>query len=88
MLLLMLFFPFPPFSHHLFLCSSSPSLSRFRVITNYFVVSLALADIMVAMLAMTFNFSVQFTGRYVYIRLRSCAAAALLFSSMRHMRAH
>lgn len=35
----------------------------FRVITNYFVVSLALADIMVAMMAMTFNFSVQITGR-------------------------
>uniref|UniRef100_A0A1A9WYL3 G-protein coupled receptors family 1 profile domain-containing protein n=1 Tax=Glossina brevipalpis TaxID=37001 RepID=A0A1A9WYL3_9MUSC len=42
------------------------SLSRFslyRIITNYFVVSLAMADIMVAMMAMTFNFSVQVTGR-------------------------
>lgn len=34
-----------------------------RVITNYFVVSLAMADIMVAMLAMSFNFSVQVTGK-------------------------
>lgn len=34
-----------------------------RVITNYFVVSLAMADIMVAIMAMTFNFSVQVTGR-------------------------
>lgn len=34
-----------------------------RVITNYFVVSLALADMLVALLAMTFNFSVQITGR-------------------------
>lgn len=38
----------------------------YRVITNYFVVSLAMADIMVAMLAMSFNFSVQMTGRYHY----------------------
>lgn len=35
----------------------------FRVITNYFVISLAMADIMVAMMAMTFNFSVQVSGR-------------------------
>lgn len=32
---------------------------KLRVITNYFVVSLALADMLVAMVAMTFNFSVQ-----------------------------
>lgn len=42
----------------LFLCFVSG-----RVITNYFVVSLAMADIMVAMLAMSFNFSVQMTGK-------------------------
>lgn len=35
----------------------------FRVITNYFVISLAMADIMVAMMAMTFNFSVQVAGK-------------------------
>uniref|UniRef100_A0A182UPF5 G-protein coupled receptors family 1 profile domain-containing protein n=1 Tax=Anopheles merus TaxID=30066 RepID=A0A182UPF5_ANOME len=40
---------------------------KLRVITNYFVVSLAMADIMVAMMAMTFNFSVQITGRYYAI---------------------
>ncbi|KAL5283027.1 Htr4.2 family protein [Megaselia abdita] len=37
---------------------------RLRVITNYFVVSLAMADIMVAFMAMTFNFSVQVTSRW------------------------
>ncbi|EDW42430.1 GM25999 [Drosophila sechellia] len=37
---------------------------KLRVITNYFVVSLAMADIMVAIMAMTFNFSVQVTGRW------------------------
>lgn len=41
------------------------SFFNFRIITNYFVVSLAMADIMVAMMAMTFNFSVQITGRWV-----------------------
>ncbi|CRK89466.1 CLUMA_CG003205, isoform C [Clunio marinus] len=41
---------------------------KLRVITNYFVVSLALADIMVAMMAMTFNFSVQITGRWLFGR--------------------
>ncbi|XP_026461711.1 octopamine receptor beta-2R-like [Ctenocephalides felis] len=39
---------------------------KLRIITNYFVVSLALADIMVAMMAMTFNFSVQLTGRWLF----------------------
>uniref|UniRef100_A0A1A9VFV0 Octopamine receptor beta-2R n=1 Tax=Glossina austeni TaxID=7395 RepID=A0A1A9VFV0_GLOAU len=39
---------------------------KLRIITNYFVVSLALADIMVAMMAMTFNFSVQVTGRWLF----------------------
>ncbi|KAI8423328.1 hypothetical protein MSG28_014345, partial [Choristoneura fumiferana] len=33
---------------------------KLRVITNYFVVSLAFADILVAMVVMPFNFSVQF----------------------------
>ncbi|EAA08140.5 AGAP002886-PA [Anopheles gambiae str. PEST] len=39
---------------------------KLRVITNYFVVSLAMADIMVAMMAMTFNFSVQITGSWKF----------------------
>ncbi|XP_059608992.1 octopamine receptor beta-2R-like isoform X2 [Phlebotomus argentipes] len=39
---------------------------KLRVITNYFVVSLAMADIMVAMMAMSFNFSVQITGRWLF----------------------
>ncbi|XP_055381571.1 octopamine receptor beta-2R isoform X2 [Condylostylus longicornis] len=39
---------------------------KLRVITNYFVVSLAMADIMVAIMAMTFNFSVQVTGRWLF----------------------
>ncbi|XP_055677516.1 octopamine receptor beta-2R isoform X2 [Lutzomyia longipalpis] len=39
---------------------------KLRVITNYFVVSLAMADIMVAMLAMSFNFSVQVTGEWLF----------------------
>lgn len=37
---------------------------KLRVITNYFVVSLAFADMMVALLAMTFNTSVQITGKW------------------------
>ncbi|RZF36308.1 hypothetical protein LSTR_LSTR014773, partial [Laodelphax striatellus] len=39
---------------------------KLRVITNYFVVSLALADMLVAMVAMTFNASVQMTGRWLF----------------------
>ncbi|XP_037729307.1 octopamine receptor beta-2R [Drosophila subpulchrella] len=39
---------------------------KLRVITNYFVVSLAMADIMVAIMAMTFNFSVQVTGSWKF----------------------
>lgn len=35
---------------------------KLRVITNYFVVSLALADMLVAIFAMCFNFSVELTG--------------------------
>lgn len=45
------------------------SFNSNRIITNYFVVSLALADIMVAMMAMTFNFSVQISGRYVFTQI-------------------
>lgn len=37
---------------------------KLRVNTNYFVVSLAFADMMVALLAMTFNMSVQMTGKW------------------------
>ena len=39
---------------------------KLRIITNYFVVSLALADMLVAMFAMTFNASVQVTGRWLF----------------------
>lgn len=39
---------------------------KLRIITNYFVVSLALADMLVAMVAMTFNASVQLTGRWMF----------------------
>ncbi|XP_033219965.1 octopamine receptor beta-2R isoform X2 [Belonocnema kinseyi] len=39
---------------------------KLRIITNYFVVSLALADMLVAMFAMTFNTSVQVTGRWLF----------------------
>ncbi|XP_033333272.1 octopamine receptor beta-2R isoform X3 [Megalopta genalis] len=39
---------------------------KLRIITNYFVVSLALADMLVAMFAMTFNASVQLTGRWLF----------------------
>ncbi|CAG0891758.1 unnamed protein product [Cyprideis torosa] len=38
---------------------------RLRIITNYFVVSLAFADMLVALLAMTFNASVSITGRWI-----------------------
>lgn len=39
---------------------------KLRIITNYFVVSLALADMLVAMFAMTFNASVQITGQWMF----------------------
>ncbi|XP_021693340.1 uncharacterized protein LOC5567281 isoform X2 [Aedes aegypti] len=39
---------------------------KLRVITNYFVVSLAMADIMVALCAMTFNASVELSGRWLF----------------------
>ncbi len=40
---------------------------KLRVITNYFVVSLALADMLVAIFAMCFNASVEFTaGRWLF----------------------
>lgn len=39
---------------------------KLRIITNYFVVSLALADMLVAMVAMTFNASVQLTGQWIF----------------------
>lgn len=38
---------------------------KLRIITNYFVVSLAFADILVAIAVMTFNASLQLTGRLV-----------------------
>ncbi|XP_066905209.1 octopamine receptor beta-1R-like [Halyomorpha halys] len=39
---------------------------KLRVITNYFVVSLALADMLVAIWAMCFNLSVETTGRWLF----------------------
>lgn len=39
---------------------------KLRVITNYFVVSLALADMLVAICAMSFNASVEFTGKWFF----------------------
>ncbi|XP_022918264.1 octopamine receptor beta-2R isoform X2 [Onthophagus taurus] len=39
---------------------------KLRVITNYFVVSLALADLLVAMFVMTFNASVQIFNRWLF----------------------
>ncbi|CAM1296160.1 Htr4 (predicted) [Pycnogonum litorale] len=39
---------------------------RLQVVTNYFVVSLACADMMVALLAMTFNASVQITQKWQF----------------------
>lgn len=39
---------------------------KLRVITNYFVVSLAFADMLVAMGAMTFNASVQITEEWMF----------------------
>ncbi|KAI5645695.1 7 transmembrane receptor (rhodopsin family) domain-containing protein [Phthorimaea operculella] len=39
---------------------------KLRVITNYFVVSLAFADILVAVAVMPFNFSVQFYDKWVF----------------------
>ncbi|KAF5290751.1 hypothetical protein FQR65_LT11532 [Abscondita terminalis] len=41
---------------------------KLRIITNYFVVSLAFADMLVAMVAMTFNFSVQISGKWLFGR--------------------
>ncbi|XP_058056002.1 octopamine receptor beta-3R-like [Anopheles bellator] len=39
---------------------------KLRVITNYFVVSLAMADTLVALCAMTFNASVEISGRWLF----------------------
>jgi hypothetical protein len=39
---------------------------KLRVITNYYVVSLAMADMLVALCAMTFNASVEITGRWMF----------------------
>lgn len=41
---------------------SLSSVFRYSVITNYFVVSLAMADMLVALCAMTFNASVELSG--------------------------
>lgn len=66
----------------IFLCSCDLFLSHFlwinskyifviqstcdRVITNYFVVSLAMADMLVALCAMSFNASVEFAGKWLF----------------------
>ncbi|XP_030753640.1 octopamine receptor beta-3R-like [Sitophilus oryzae] len=39
---------------------------KLRVITNYYVVSLAMADMLVALCAMTFNASVELTGNWMF----------------------
>nr|XP_018906763.1 PREDICTED: octopamine receptor beta-3R-like [Bemisia tabaci] len=39
---------------------------KLRIITNYYVVSLAFADLLVALCAMTFNASVEITGRWMF----------------------
>ncbi|KAJ8920203.1 hypothetical protein NQ315_011864 [Exocentrus adspersus] len=39
---------------------------KLRIITNYYVISLALADMLVAMFAMTFNASVQIFGKWLF----------------------
>ncbi|KAK9890910.1 hypothetical protein WA026_012252 [Henosepilachna vigintioctopunctata] len=39
---------------------------KLRVITNYYVVSLAMADMLVALCAMTFNASVELTGMWLF----------------------
>lgn len=39
---------------------------KLRVITNYYVVSLAMADMLVALCAMTFNASVELSGRWLF----------------------
>lgn len=39
---------------------------KLRVITNYFVISLALADMLVAMFAMSFNASVEIAGHWSF----------------------
>lgn len=41
-------------------------LNFHRVITNYFVVSLAMADMLVALCAMTFNASVELSGKWLF----------------------
>ncbi|KAA0196023.1 hypothetical protein HAZT_HAZT006416 [Hyalella azteca] len=43
-----------------------PWYHRLRVITNYFVVSMALADMLVALMAMAFNASVQLTNMWLF----------------------
>ncbi|XP_069962224.1 octopamine receptor beta-2R [Bactrocera oleae] len=61
---LMLFIIIAAIFGNLLVIISVMRVRKLRIITNYFVVSLAMADIMVAMMAMTFNFSVQVTGRW------------------------
>ncbi|KAJ8929399.1 hypothetical protein NQ314_017918 [Rhamnusium bicolor] len=39
---------------------------KLRVITNYYVVSLAMADMLVALCAMTFNASVALSGKWLF----------------------
>lgn len=39
---------------------------KLRVITNYYVISLALADMLVAMFAMSFNASVEIFNRWLF----------------------
>lgn len=55
--------------HELCMCESfniSISTTANRVITNYFVVSLAMADMLVALCAMSFNASVELAGKWLF----------------------
>ena len=42
---------------------------KLRITTNYFIVSLAFADILVAVFAMSFNASVVITGKWIFNRI-------------------
>lgn len=48
--------------------SSVLKFERLRVLTNFFIVSLAFADLLVALLAMPFNASIELTGKWVFGR--------------------
>ncbi|KAK3598680.1 hypothetical protein CHS0354_006354 [Potamilus streckersoni] len=51
---------------NLLVISSVIKFERLRVLTNYFIVSLAFADLLVAMLVMPFNFSITILGKWIF----------------------